>query len=216
VPPTPPPGLVPAFPPGVKPTAPGTTPPAPPAPDSSAPVARPWPVFPGYGAPAYYPPPGYYPPPSYSPPGASLIPPTTLPYEDGQTVPHGYRIKARPVRSLVVAGSVTFGATYLASLLGAAAVVAGSDDGKSFTPLFAPVVGPFITIGTAGSSGAGTLWLVLDGLVQTAGATMLVVGLAADEKFLERAASGEATPLESLAHPQVMMTPGGAALRWML
>lgn len=206
--PTPPPGLVPTYPPGVKPGA-APAPAAPAAPPSAAPAAPPgYAPPPGYG---YGYPPGYgygYPAPySYYPPGANLAPPLTLPYDEGQTVPNGYQIKSRAVRSLVVAGSVTFGSTYLVSLLTASTVLAGSpSDGKQLTPLFAPVVGPFIAVGTAHSSGAGTLLLVLDGLAQTGGAAMLIVGLAAEEKYLQRSAAARL--------PEVRVGPGSASLRW--
>jgi hypothetical protein len=173
--------------------------------------------YPPGGAPGYpWGAPGYYPPPYYYSPGLNLVPPTTLPYEEGQTVPSGYRLKTRPVRSLVITGSITFGATYLISLIVGATAVAQGGDNKSFAALFAPVVGPFISIGTIGSSGAGTLWLVIDGLTQTAGAAMLITGLAVDEKFLQRAATGSVSPLEALAHPQLLVGPRSAALRWTL
>jgi hypothetical protein len=146
----------------------------------------------------------------------NLVPPATLPYEEGQTVPNGYRLRTRPVRSLVVSGSITFGVTYLISLIVGATAVAQGGDNKSFAPLFAPVVGPFISIGTIGSSGTGTLWLVIDGLTQTAGAAMLITGLAVDEKFLQRAPTGSAGVLEALVHPQVFLGPGSAVLRWKL
>lgn len=172
-----------------------------------------------YGAPPYgaqpygAQPPGYYPPPYYYyPPAMNMLPPATLPYEDGESVPHGYQVKTRPVRSLVIAGAVTFGATYLVSLLTAATVLAANGaDGKPLTPLFAPVVGPFITIGTVHADGAGSLWLVLDGLAQTAGAVMLVYGLAAEEKYLQRTPQ---TAAEALLHPMVLVGPGSTSVRW--
>jgi hypothetical protein len=162
--------------------------------------------------PGYYP--VYYPPPYQYSPGMNLVPPATLPYEEGQTVPYGYRLRTRPVRSLVITGSVTFGATYFISVIVGAMAVA--QDNKSFAPLFAPLVGPFITIGTVGASGAGTLWLVLDGLTQTAGAAMLVTGLAVDEKYLQRTAVTSGGALDVLTHPQVFFGPRSAVLRWTL
>ncbi len=226
--PAPPPGLVPAFPPGTRPPggasvtpAPGM--PAPGMPPTAAPQVTPSPYPPGY----YYPPPGYgvapgyYAPPGYNsymyPPGTSLLPPAILAYDEGETVPAGYKLKASPVRTLVVTGSVLFGTTYLASLIGGATVVAGSSsDAKSFAPMFAPLVGPFITIGTVSASGAGALWLVLDGLAQTAGVAMLVSGMVLEEKYLERVATGQATALERLAHPQVFVGARSGVVRWSL
>jgi len=144
----------------------------------------------------------------------NVLPPATLPYEEGESVPLGYQVKTRPVRALVIAGSVTFGVTYLLSLLTAATVLAANPDSsgsKSLTPLFAPVVGPFITIGTVKADGAGSLWLVLDGLAQTAGAVMLIYSLAAEEKYLHRAPQ---TAAELLSHPMVLVGPGSTSLRW--
>jgi hypothetical protein len=161
----------------------------------------------GYGAQ-----PGYYPPPYYYYPPVNMLPPAVLPYEEGETVPPGYQIKTRPVRSMVIAGSVTFGSTYLVSLLTAATVVASnSTDGVKLAPLFAPVIGPFITIGTTKSDGAGTLWLVLDGVAQTAGAVMLIYDLAAEEKFLQRTPP---TAAEILAHPQIFVGARSVAAKW--
>jgi hypothetical protein len=194
------------------PAAPG----APPAGQPGAPGAPPggWqggyapPPY-GYGAPPY----GYAPPYYYYPPPVSILPPATLPYEEGENIPPGYELKTRPVRSMVIAGSITFGAPYLISLLtGATELAAQGSDGTKFAPMFAPIVGPFITIGTAKSDGAGTLWLVLDGVAQTAGAVMLVYGLVADEKYLKRAT--QPGTAELLTHPTVMVGPRSAALRW--
>ena len=215
----PPPGLVPSFPPGAAPGKAGSTP-APTGQPAPAPQPGAWPGYappPGYGypSPGYGAPPGYYPPPySYYTPGANLQPPATLAYDDGQTVPHGYQLKTRPVRSLEIAGSISFSVTYLTSILVAAPVLANDPtSGKPLAPLFAPVVGPFIAVGTAHSNGVGTLWLVLDGLVQTGGATMLILGLAAEEKYLQRSAA-RLDPLDRIAHPDVLVGPGAASVRW--
>jgi hypothetical protein len=166
----------------------------------------------GYFTPqtGFYP---YYPPPAPSPQSADphLPPPLTLPYDDGQTVPQGYKVKTQRVRAAVIAGASTFGTSYIASLVaGAAAHASGG-----FAPLFAPVVGPFITVGTARSQGAGTLWLALDGMAQTAGATVLIYGLVAREKFLEYdSARGPGRALAVLVHPEVLASPRGGAVRW--
>jgi len=143
----------------------------------------------------------------------NVIPPPTLPYEEGQTVPAGYQLKTRSVRKAVIAGSVVFGSIYLTSLLaGVTAVSIDSGSGAQFAPLFVPVVGPFIAVGTAHSSGAGTLWLVLDGLGQAAGGAVLIYGLVADEKYLQY--HEQSAALDVLAHPKVFLGPGSAGVRW--
>jgi hypothetical protein len=227
-----PPGVAPVFPPGAPPAAapppaappamappPAAAPPPPgagpfPAPGAGAPPGT-WPgAAPGYGAPpgGYYTPPPYYPQPYYYP---AMLPPPLLPYEQGQTVPPGYQLKTRPVRSAVISGAIIFGTTYVVSLLTATTVLSIGGDGTSqFAPLFVPVVGPFIAVGTTHSSGAGTLWLVLDGLTQAAGATVLIYGLAAEEKYLQYGTSAPHAALDVLTHPQVFMGPGSGAVRW--
>jgi hypothetical protein len=189
-----PPGLVPVFPPGV----------------SAAPQVN------GGGSPPNHslelpaslpraPPQGYYPPPYYLyPPGVVLQPPMQLPFEEGQTVPSGYELRRRRVRSLILAGSLTFSSTYLASVIVAAV-------NSSLRLLLAPVIGPFVTIGTAHSDAAGTLWLALDGMAQTAGAVLFVHGIVARETYLQRT---ETSALDVLAHPQVLIGPRAAVARW--
>jgi hypothetical protein len=75
----------------------------------------------------------------------------------------------------------------------------------------APVIGPFVTIGTAHSDAAGTLWLALDGMAQTAGAVLFVHGMVAREKYLQRT---ETSVLDVLARPEVRVGPRAAAARW--
>jgi hypothetical protein len=156
--------------------------------------------------------PGAYPPGYY--PQVHMLPPATLPYEEGEVVPRGYDLKKRPVRSMVIAGAVTFGSTYVVSLLTSATILAAdSHSGKPLAPLFVPIAGPFITIGTAKSDGAGTLWLVLDGVAQTAGAVMLIYGLVAEEKYLQRQPM---TFAEQLKKPELLVGPTSMGLRWTL
>jgi hypothetical protein len=162
---------------------------------------------PGYGQPqqgGYYAPPGYY----YPPPGA-MMPVLTLPYEEGDPIPQGFAVRSRANRSLLIAGSITFGAPYLISALVAATVVsANSSDGGQFAPMFAPVVGPFITIGTAHAEGAGTFWLIFDGLAQAGGVAMFIAGMTMEEKYLQR------TPAHASIKPEVQVNPGGMKLKW--
>ena len=172
----------------------------------------------GYGQPpaGYYPPPGYgqppagyYPPPGYYyPPPSAMMPVLTLPYEDGDPIPQGFSVRSRADKSLLIAGSITFGAPYLISALVAATTLsANADGGGEFAPLFVPVIGPFIAIGTAHAEGAGTFWLVFDGLAQAGGVTMFIAGLVLEDKYLQR------TPQASFK-PEVLVNPGGMNLKW--
>jgi hypothetical protein len=138
-----------------------------------------------------------------------MMPVLTLPYEDGDPVPAGFNVRSRANRSLIIAGSITFGAPYLISALVAATVVsADSNSGGEFAPLFVPIVGPFITIGTAHAEGAGTFWLIFDGLAQAGGAAMFIAGLTMQEKYLQRA------PVHASLQPEVLVNPGGMKLKW--
>jgi len=124
-------------------------------------------------------------------------------YVDGRPVPPGYHLETRPRKGLVVSGPIIFGIPYVLS----ASVGASS----RFDPdrwLYVPVVGPFADLGARGSqctrntfvvsagvtnttenciddSGA-RFFLMLDGLMQTAGATMLILGLALPSHLLVR------------------------------
>ena len=73
-----------------------------------------------------------------------------------------WHLDSRIRKGLVIGGTVTFGACYLLSAMTAS--VADSNNDDEFAPLFVPVAGPFITIGTANAEGAGTFWLVVDGV----------------------------------------------------
>jgi hypothetical protein len=187
----------------------GAQQPAPPGvqPGAPQPGAPPAPPPPGYGAapPGYGPPQGYpqgYPPPGYGPPPGAYAypypygypgymqpvpPPRTLPYDEGQAVPPGYHVEERARRGLVIAGTVTFGSAYLISILGASSAVASDDNSSDdFAPLFIPVAGPFITLGTAEDADGVAPIFILDGIAQVGGLALLIAGLAAQESILVR------------------------------
>lgn len=142
---------------------------------------------PGYGPPPGYgqPPPGYQPPPSYYNGEYPPIGPKRIDYEEGSPVPPGYRIETQANRGLIIGGTVTFGITYLLSIFVASIAVDGNG-GSEFGPLFIPVIGPFITIGTADSRDFGTFTLLLDGAAQAGGVAMFVAGMLTDRKYLIR------------------------------
>jgi hypothetical protein len=211
-PPPPPPGSAPAPaatppPPAPPPAPPAPTeqPPPPPPPPATAPLpAQPLPppgyAPPGYAPPGYAPPQptagypapppaGYAPPPQYATPPVG---PRTIEYAEGRPVPPGYHVEEHARTGLAVGGGVTFGATWLLS----AAIGAGlseawahdSDIGNDDTawPLFIPVAGPFIGIGTMHASYGPGFILVMDGLAETGGLAMFIAGLAAKKQLLVR------------------------------
>jgi hypothetical protein len=119
-------------------------------------------------------------------------------WEPGDPVPDGYRPDTQPRSGLVKAGAATFFSTWgVTAIVGSFLVMAedidaedGVDgngvDAEDYYPLFIPVAGPFVTIATAETKGAASTALVIDGVAQTAGLTMFIVGLAAQEDVLVR------------------------------
>ncbi len=161
---------------------------------------QPPPPSPG-ATPQGYPPPGYYPPPIFGP--------SRLPYAEGDPVPPGYVIETRPRYKLATAGIATFAPFYGLSVLFAGSF-AGNEGPSAgwYTPLFIPVIGPFVAIGASDAESAGTFMLMLDGIGQVTGAALFVAGMLADEKFVSR------TPTAFDPRPEVMVGPRAAALRW--
>lgn len=138
--------------------------------------------------------------PSYVPQSVALSGPREIrDYKAGEAVPPGYHVAERTRTGLVVGGAVTFGSLYLLSLLVAAG---GADLNRGGTnpvaALYVPALGPFIQMASTESS-TGKVFLAIDGLAQTAGAIMFVVGLASPRTVLLR---------NDLAQkPKVMATP---------
>ena len=158
----------------------------PPAAQPPPPAGQPPPV---YGQP---PPPGYYPPPGYGygVPPTPMLGPKKMDYEEGDPIPPGYHVDTKIRKGLVIGGAVTFGVCYLFSALFASTLESANDalgsSNDDYVPLYIPVVGPFITIGSAQSEGAGTFLLVIDGIAQAGGLAMFIAGLAAPSSELVR------------------------------
>lgn len=153
-------------------------------------------------APVYGPPQGQ-PPPGYGPPGYAegwRAQPMEMRYVEGRPIPAGYHVETRARKGLIVSGSIIFGIPYLLSMS-----VAASSRHQPDRWLYAPVVGPFINLATRAddcnpngtSSGVSTtvtctgdsgvrFFLMMDGLMQTAGATLFVLGLALPQTLLVR------------------------------
>jgi hypothetical protein len=212
------PGAAPSAPPGYAPT-PGYPPGSAPPPGYGQPGYPGYPP-PGYGAPGY--PPGYapypyapYPYPYYTAPPAP--PPPILPYEEGQDVPQGYHVEARANRKLIAAGAGVLGGTWAFSALVAGLVMAdNSGNDKGYAPLFVPVVGPFISLGTShldfSRDGGLGAFLILDGIAQVGGATLLIVGLVKDKHVLVRDSAPRAPSVPT--GPQATSNPGAPRAPW--
>src|SRR5205823_3889287 len=97
--------------------------------------------------------------------------------------------ESRPRRGLLIGGAVILGVPYVLGL----SIASGEDFPNRTGWLVVPGVGPWITLATRHRAGCGgsdsctgdaidaatRTFLVLDGLMQTAGAIMFISGLAA-------------------------------------
>lgn len=144
-------------------------------------------------------------PPGYIPP---MLGPTRLPYNEGDPVLPGYEIATRPRERIMTAGIATFAPIYGLSILFAASF-AGSEgmEASQYNPMFVPVIGPFITIGTADTQDIGTMTLLLMGAGQATGVALFLGGLFGEEKYLLRKA-------ERSLMPEVFVGPRTASFRW--
>lgn len=119
-------------------------------------------------------------------------------WEPGDPVPDGYRPDTQARSGLVKGGAATLFSVYgLTAIVGSFFVLAedvdaedGVDgngiDAEDYYPLFIPVVGPFVTIGTAHTDRAASTVLVANGIAQTAGLAMFIAGFAAQQDVLVR------------------------------
>jgi hypothetical protein len=144
------------------------------------PVAMPppWPP-PPWGYPPYYP----YPPRGgwdYRPP-VRMTPARIVPYREGSPVPAGYHLDTRIRKGFAIGGGTTFASLWLVSLAVAAAFQSDEDAADELSPLFAPLVGPFVALGTSNAEPIGAFALVVDGLGQAVGLALFVVGFTAPE-----------------------------------
>jgi len=139
----------------------------------------------------------------YGQPGAPPAGPKYIDdYEEGDPIPPGYHVQTKVRTGLVVGGSVTFGIFYLTSMfIGGVAQLASEvgDSNRDFGPMLIPLAGPFVTIGTAHARDGGAIGLAMLGVFQTAGAAMLIGGIAAPRKRLVRDIAGvKVTPTVGL------------------
>lgn len=130
--------------------------------------------------------------------------PRTLEWEPGEPVPQGYHPVTQIRTGLVVGGAVTFGSVWLLNVL-VATIAIDTNQGQAI-PLFVPILGPFIAMGTFQSLQAtDVFFLALDGLVQAGGVAMLVAGIAAPRHQLVR------NRYASLLFPMPMSFGNGSA-----
>jgi hypothetical protein len=165
-----------------------------PPPPSAQPAPAPAPYPPPAGAPPGAPP-GYG-PPGYGPPGYATQPPGVSSYspeeitnfDDSAPVPSGYTKVTRARKGLIIGGGATLGAAYATTVFGGLVIAAFGDLFGQHTdagPYFIPVFGPFLAMGQAKSSD-DQFALAMLGIGQTAGAVMLIYGLANPRTVLVR------------------------------
>jgi len=129
----------------------------------------------------------------------ALPPGMELPYEDGDAIPAGYRVREQARRGLVIGGSIMTGVPWIFSVTGAV----GNDFEDKTGFLLIPGIGPWVMLAAGGardrdceatsvdtychgSRSELRAILVLDGMVQTAGAVMFALGLKYPRKRLVR------------------------------
>jgi hypothetical protein len=167
--------------------------PAPDAPPPAAPYPPPY-SGPYPGPPAYYPPPHGYAPRSYEPP-------LELPYRKGAPIPTGYHLEERPRTGLITAGWIVTAIPYGVGLVAGASASFHNASGW----LAVPFVGPWLTLGRRdyscddlnedddSSEGLGcagdvliATGLILDGVMQATGGTLLLFGYTTSKTTLVR------------------------------
>jgi hypothetical protein len=109
-------------------------------------------------------------------------------WEVGSPVPPGYHPVQRVRKGAIIGGAVTLGALWAISAFGAAIVHDANANGggtDNADALFIPVLGPFVQMSRT-TSATGNLFNLVDGLGQSAGATLLIWGLTSPKTLLVR------------------------------
>lgn len=124
-----------------------------------------------------------------------------LPYRDGKPVPPGYSVDIVPRRGMIAGGAALAGGLHMISMISAIALDAEADQvitdeqggqrtdpefSGRYTPLFIPLVGPFIAVKTSDANGTGSAILIMNGVAQVTGLSLVLSGLIATKKELVR------------------------------
>jgi len=123
-----------------------------------------------------------------------------MPYDETKATPPGYRIEERTRRGPIIAGAIVGGIPYV---IGVNVAAASGFENHSYW-LIVPGAGPFLTLATRDDSCDNTndntsndgleclgdvfitMFLVIDGLMQTTGAVLVGIGVGAKKKWLVR------------------------------
>jgi hypothetical protein len=141
------------------------------------------------------------------------LPPTSAPFwgpqvldlEEDEPVLPGYHLDTRIRTGPVAGGASLLGSLYLITIFVGLLAQGLGEDSSSAGPLFFPALGPFIAIGSLQASGAGSAFLVLDGVLQSGGVALIIYGIAAPRKVQVR------NDLGKLSVKPVPMVVGGTS-----
>lgn len=159
-----------------------------------------------------------------APPPTEWSPPTdrkgrplkTLPYEDYETAPPGYRLGGKSRKALWIPGITLLASGYFlsaASSLGGIFVEGlfcggGCFDGREWGWGFLPLVGPFVITADDDFNTGWRITYSIFGVLQNAGLALTIAGFTAKEPVWER--KGYGSPL---FEPEVVVGPGYAGLK---
>lgn len=151
--------------------------------------------------PPYAPQPGAAPPAYYAPVDAGTeagggSPRMISPWDPDLEVPEGYRHVSRPNGRLIGAGVALLSSGWVTSMLVASIATDVENDEKNdaadgvtagdWVPMYIPVAGPFVMMATLDPRPSLRGLLLLDGIVQTAGALGVVLGITVRNHALVR------------------------------
>ena len=151
------------------------------APPPQPPYGYPPPVAPPPAYPPAYPPPAYpgyaYPPPLPPPLPPAGPPPVVYDWDPDVPAPSGYQLVDTANGKLIGAGIGVLVAAWATSALVAVVAGAAENDSDTWLPLFVPVAGPFVALGTMHPRPNGLGLLLADGILQGGGLLAITVGV---------------------------------------
>jgi hypothetical protein len=112
----------------------------------------------------------------------------------------------------VIAGAVTFGATYIPTALVGGAMASGREGGDFGKVLAIPFAGPFASLGFERGRGAIGVLSVINGVLQVGGAGLFLSGFLSEESYLEQTAGNSFRRFL----PTLLVGPQSAVVRWQL
>lgn len=116
--------------------------------------------------------------------------PIRIPHAPGDPVPEGFRVESGFNSGVFAAGVAILGFAYVASVVLAATEVrlteSGTEGGQSSVNdnLYAPILGPWSAIARQDRPAGEVALLVVDGVLQAGGLTLLAIGLGTQKSWL--------------------------------